>query len=50
MTDQHQALAQLAKAILQDPVLLEQLCDRIYDLMQTDLRQQQERHRGYGRR
>lgn len=30
--------------ILKDPLLLNKLCDRIYELMQEDLRQQKEYH------
>lgn len=47
---QQEQMAQVANDLLRDPMLLTQFCDRIYDLMQTDLQQQQERHRGYGRR
>lgn len=32
-----------AKKILQDPVLMGKLCDRIYHLLKTEQRQQQER-------
>ncbi|NJM65781.1 MAG: hypothetical protein HC851_09040 [Acaryochloris sp. RU_4_1] len=35
--------------ILQDPLLQQQLCDRVYELLQAELRQQSERSRGYGR-
>jgi ABC-type glutathione transport system ATPase component len=44
------ALAQLAQQILQDPSRAMQLRDRVYELLQEDLRIQQERSRGYGRR
>ncbi len=47
---QQQQMAELADELLRDPLALTQFCDRIYDLMQTDLQQQQERYRGYGRR
>ncbi|MFW6359387.1 MAG: hypothetical protein ACOC0N_09290 [Chroococcales cyanobacterium] len=42
-------LSKMAAEVLQDPLLLRQLCDRIYELMQDDLRQQQERSRHYGK-
>jgi hypothetical protein len=45
-----QEIAQLAQQILQDPLRTMQLCDRVYELLQEDLRIQQERSRGYGRR
>ncbi|MGA9377468.1 MAG: hypothetical protein WBV73_01600 [Phormidium sp.] len=49
--NQNQAtMSQLAKQVLEDPLLLRQLSDRIYELMQTDLRLQRERSRNYGRR
>jgi hypothetical protein len=44
MTDQRTSVAQLAKQILQDPVLLDRLCDRIYDLFTTEVCLQQERN------
>ena len=47
---QQQQIAELANDLLHDPLALTQFCDRIYDLMQSDLQQQQERYRGYGRR
>ncbi|MBW4652203.1 MAG: hypothetical protein KME20_03995 [Kaiparowitsia implicata GSE-PSE-MK54-09C] len=43
MTEPHQALAQLAETILQNPVLLGRLCDRIYDLLTTEVCLNQER-------
>jgi ABC-type glutathione transport system ATPase component len=43
-------MAQLAQQILQDPLRAMQLSDRVYELLQEDLRIQQERSRGYGRR
>jgi len=48
--DEQEALLQLASEILQDPLAMQHLCDRVYTLMQQDLQRQQERHRGYGRR
>jgi|GEM_PF-1621244 hypothetical protein len=44
------AIAKLAKQILKNPLQLQQLGDRVYELLQQDLRIQQERSRGYGRR
>jgi hypothetical protein len=38
------------KQILHDPLLLQQLGDRVYELLQEDLRKQSERSRGYGGR
>lgn len=42
-------LAELAAKVLEEPLLMQQLSDRVYELMQEDLRQQQERRRNYGR-
>lgn len=44
MTDHHQALAQLAETLLQNPVMLDRLCDRIYDLLLAELTLDQERN------
>lgn len=44
-----EALSELAEAISSDPILAQQLSDRVYDLMREDWRLQQERSRGYGR-
>lgn len=44
MTDPNQALAQLAETILQDPLMLDRLCDRIYDLLTTEVCLNQERN------
>jgi hypothetical protein len=44
------AIGALAKQILQDPLQLQQLRDRVDALLQQDLRILQERSRGYGRR
>jgi hypothetical protein len=44
------AIVALAQQILQDPLQLQQLGDRVYELLQQDLRILQERSRGYGRR
>lgn len=43
-------LSQLAAQVLQDPLAMRQLGDRVVELMQQDLRLQRERSRGYGRR
>lgn len=37
----------LIQRILEDPALLERLCDRVYQIMLTDLQQQQNRSRNY---
>jgi len=37
------ATQQLAETILRDPMLLQQLSDRVYELLQADLRWQLER-------
>lgn len=39
-----QQVEALAKKIQHDPVLLQKLCDRIYYLLKTDQRYQQERN------
>lgn len=43
-------LSQLAGELLQDPLAVRQLSDRVLELLHQDLKQQQERSRGYGRR
>ncbi|MEL7083874.1 MAG: hypothetical protein AAF268_09195 [Cyanobacteria bacterium P01_A01_bin.3] len=43
-----EGLGQVSKQILSDPLLLQQLTDRVYRLMQDDLSRQAER--GFGRR
>lgn len=40
---------QLLEQILRNPLLMQQLSDRVYELLQADLRQQRERKFGYGR-
>lgn len=54
MSDQAQAdltaMNQLAQELLHDPLAMQALCDRVYDLMVQDLQMQQDRDRGYGRR
>jgi hypothetical protein len=44
------AIAELAAQILRDPLQARRLCDRVYGLLQQDLRIQRERSRGYGGR
>ncbi|MEW6494900.1 MAG: hypothetical protein AB1589_20625 [Cyanobacteriota bacterium] len=44
------ALLQTASKVLNDPLLLRQLSDRVYELMLEDLRYQRERSRNYGSR
>ena len=41
------ALEKTASQVLQDPLLLRKLCDRVYELMLEDLRYQGERSRNY---
>ena len=41
-------LSKLANKVLKDPLLLHNLSDRVYELMQLDLQQQRERIGGYG--
>jgi hypothetical protein len=48
MTDQ-EVLSQAAAAIVKDPVLLRKLSDRVFELMQEDLRNQRDRA-GYSQR
>jgi urease gamma subunit len=43
-------LSQLASQLLQDPMAVKQLSDRVLELLHQDLVQQQERSHGYGRR
>ncbi len=43
-------LCQLAGELLQDPLAVDQLRDRVLELLQQDLQRQQERSGGYGRR
>jgi hypothetical protein len=40
---------QVLQHVLRDPVLLEQLGDRVYGLFQLELKRQRERQDGYGR-
>lgn len=43
-------LSQLAAQLLQDPLALQQLSDRVVELLERDLLLQRERSQGYGRR
>ncbi|NEO26070.1 MAG: hypothetical protein F6K03_04025 [Kamptonema sp. SIO4C4] len=45
-----QQLAELAEQVLKDPILCEQVTQRVYELLLDDLRIQKERSRNYGRR
>lgn len=40
---------QLLEQIRSNPVLMQQLSDRVHELLKTDLQQQRERRLGYGR-
>ncbi len=42
------SLTPLIEKALKDPALLDQLCDRVYQIMLADLQQQQDRTRNYG--
>jgi hypothetical protein len=42
--------AKLIEHILQNPLMMQQLSDRVYELLREDLRKQQERNQGYGSR
>ncbi|MFB8788172.1 MAG: hypothetical protein U7123_04835 [Potamolinea sp.] len=41
-------LSKLAAKVLEDPMLLQMLSDRVYQLMLEDLRNQRERHGNFG--
>lgn len=43
-------LAQVAAQVLQDPIAVSQLSDRVFELLRRDLFLQRERGYGYGRR
>lgn len=43
-------ISQVAGKVLQDPLLMRLLSDRVYKLMLEDIRRQQERSRNYGGR
>ena len=42
------SLTPLVEKVLQDRALLEQLCDRVYQIMLLDIQQQQDRTSNYG--
>jgi len=48
--DELASLSQLAAQVLQDPLAMQRLSDRVLELLQRDLTLQRERSRGYGRR
>jgi hypothetical protein len=41
---------EVLQRILRDPVLMEKLSDRVYELLRDELQRQRERNHGYGRR
>lgn len=43
-------LSQIAAQLLNDPLAVQQLSDRVVELLQQEIRQERERSRGYGRR
>ena len=45
--DNNGSLAPLIQKVLEDRALLDRLCDRVYQMMLADLRQQQDRSRNY---
>lgn len=47
--DESDELANLAHQMLEDPVALEQLCDRVFELLKRDIHLQRERSWGYRR-
>ncbi|MEQ8462696.1 hypothetical protein [Coleofasciculus sp. E2-BRE-01] len=47
--EQRRILLKLAAKVSQDPLLLRKLSDRVYQLMQEDLRKQRERYKNYRR-
>jgi len=47
--DEAAALSSLAQQILDDPIALQQLSDRVFELLERDIRLQRERSRPYGR-
>lgn len=49
-SDELEMLYQLAAELLEDPLAVQRLSDRVLELMQQDLTLQRERDRGYGRR
>lgn len=49
-SDEQQAIDQVLQEILQNPVLMERLCDRVFDLLESDFKYQRERSGGAGKR
>ncbi|MBW4507256.1 MAG: hypothetical protein KME64_12185 [Scytonematopsis contorta HA4267-MV1] len=50
MKNEEEQMKYIAEKVLQDQILLRKLCDRIYELMNEEVRNQQERkssYRGY---
>lgn len=47
--EEREALLQLAAEILRNPLAVQNLCDRVYTLMEQDLQRQSERKQSYGR-
>jgi len=47
--EQRTILLKLAAKVSQDPLLLRKVSDRVYQLMQEDLRKQRERYKNYRR-
>ena len=43
-------MAEVAAQLTKDPISLRLFCDRIYQLLQNDIQQQQDRTHSYGRR
>jgi len=48
--DELASLSQLAAQVLQDPLAVQRLGDRVIELLKRDLELQRERSRGHGRR
>jgi hypothetical protein len=42
-------ISKLAKRILQDPILLHKLSEKVCEIMKEDLRNNQDRNQSYGR-
>lgn len=49
MQKNQEQVANIAEEVLKDPILLRKICNRIYELMNEELRNQQERTANYGR-
>jgi hypothetical protein len=49
MIGDEEQMKNIAEKVLQDQILLRKLCDRIYELMNEELRNQQERKSNYWR-